>query len=139
MSGEDDNAEAAAYVAAHLAGMADSTSASAASAEPPGRTRVVNIRREACDVYIGRAGHGLEGYFGNPIRRGMTCIECGRKHVDNASTIRCYATYFARRIQDDAEFRRRVLALRGLRLGCFCIPVPCHGQVIARWLNDLPD
>lgn len=31
-------------------------------------TRVVNIRKEAYDVYIGRAGKGQDGYFGNPFR-----------------------------------------------------------------------
>lgn len=32
------------------------------------RTEVVNIRYAACDVYIGRAGHGEDDYFGNPFR-----------------------------------------------------------------------
>ncbi len=31
-------------------------------------TRVVNIRKKAYDVYIGRAGKGQDGYFGNPFR-----------------------------------------------------------------------
>ena len=87
-------------------------------------------------MYVGRAGHGEDGYFGNPIRRGARCQECGRTHVDNAAMIRCYAAYFQRRVSEDLEFRRRVLELRGLRLGCFCLPAPCHAQVIARWLND---
>lgn len=30
------------------------------------KTRVVNIRKETCDVYIGRAGHGKDGYFEFP-------------------------------------------------------------------------
>ena len=32
------------------------------------RTEVVNIRYAACDVYIGRAGRGEDGYFRNPFR-----------------------------------------------------------------------
>lgn len=32
------------------------------------RTEVVNIRYAACDVYIGRAGRGEDGYFRNPCR-----------------------------------------------------------------------
>ena len=31
-------------------------------------TTVVNLRREAYDVYIGRPGKGLSGPFGNPYR-----------------------------------------------------------------------
>lgn len=30
-------------------------------------TRAVNLRHEPYDVYIGRAGHGQGGYFGNPF------------------------------------------------------------------------
>ena len=39
-----------------------------------GRTRVVNIRKETCDVYIGRAGYGKDGYFGNPFRLEATMV-----------------------------------------------------------------
>lgn len=31
-------------------------------------TKVVNIRKDDNDVYIGRAGKGQEGYFGNPTK-----------------------------------------------------------------------
>ena len=31
------------------------------------KTRVVNIKEEKYDVYIGRAGRGQDGYFGNPF------------------------------------------------------------------------
>lgn len=34
------------------------------------RTVVVNINKESFDVYIGRAGRGQDGYFGNPFRIG---------------------------------------------------------------------
>ncbi|GHV10010.1 hypothetical protein FACS1894162_2160 [Bacteroidia bacterium] len=33
-------------------------------------TKVVNIKNSRCDVYIGRAGRGQDGYFGNPFRLG---------------------------------------------------------------------
>lgn len=140
MSGNDedeDGTSSAAYEAAHRAGMPTEVVAETSAPAGAAVTRIVNIRHEECDVYIGRAGHGHDGYFGNPIRRGAPCPECGRTHVDNAATIRCYAVYFQRRIDADIEFSRRVRELRGLRLGCFCLPAPCHGQVIVRWLNNL--
>lgn len=34
-------------------------------------TRVVNIYKEKYDVYIGRAGRGENGYFGNPYQLGV--------------------------------------------------------------------
>lgn len=33
-------------------------------------TRVVNLRREPYDVYIGRAGRGHDGYHAKPVRVG---------------------------------------------------------------------
>ncbi len=91
-------------------------------------TRVVNLRRERYDVYIGRAGKGQDGYFGNPF----TVREHGHKALD------LYRDYFLRRLETDGGFRARVLALRGKTLGCFCKPGPCHGDVIAAWVDAQP-
>lgn len=97
-------------------------------------TTVVNIRRDPYDVYIGRAGKGQDGYFGNPIARGERCCICGCAHEKPTETLPCYRIYFGRRIADDGVFRQRVLALKGLRLGCFCKPAACHGDVIAEYI-----
>ena len=93
------------------------------------QTVVVNIKKEPFDVYIGRAGRGEDGYFGNPFRIGNGM---GRDDAVNA-----YRKYFADRIEKDSEFKRRVLALKAKRLGCFCKPNACHGDVIADWLNKM--
>ena len=98
-------------------------------------TRVVSLRREAYDVYIGRAGKGLDGYFGNPYMVGRHCSRCGEVHETGASTLPCFDAYFLGRLGSDAEYRRRVLELTGKTLGCFCAPNPCHGNVIAAFLN----
>ncbi len=89
-------------------------------------TTVVNLRREAFDVYIGRAGKGQDGYFGNPFDV--------RQH--GASAMPKFIDYFHKRLVSDHEFHTRVLALRGKRLGCFCKPRDCHGDVIATYVND---
>ena len=93
-------------------------------------TTVVNLRREPYDVYIGRAGHGNDGYFGNPLRLGT--------EKDRDAVIEQYRVWFLRRVEADPEFRRRVLALRGKRLGCFCFPKRCHGNVMAEWIDAHP-
>lgn len=93
-------------------------------------TTVVNIYKEKYDVYIGRAGKGNDGYFGNPFP-----LLPGQSR---GSTIEQYKTYFYKRLEDDAEFKRRVLELKGKKLGCFCKPAGCHGDVIAQYLNSLP-
>lgn len=91
-------------------------------------TNVVNIKTGASyDVYIGRAGHGQDGYFGNPFR-----LYPGEPR---GATLDRYEQYFLYRLDTDPEFRRRVLELKGKTLSCFCHPAPCHGDIIAEWLD----
>lgn len=91
-----------------------------------GRTVVVNLRAEPYDVYIGRRGRDEDGDFGNPFRLG---VDGSRPEV-----IEKFRQHFIARLKDP-EYRRRVEGLRGQRLGCFCKPAACHGDVIAEYLN----
>ena len=93
-------------------------------------TKVVNIYKEPYDVYIGRAGKGKDGYFGNPF---PMFHENGRNIV-----ILKYENWFKERIKSDPEFKAKVLALKGKTLGCFCKPKACHGDVIAKWVDEQP-
>lgn len=88
-------------------------------------TRVVNLRKEPYDVYIGRMGRGHDGYFGNPYS----------VNAYGAQAMVRYETYFWNRLNSDAEFTRRIEELRGKVLGCFCKPKPCHGDVIVEYLE----
>lgn len=99
-------------------------------------TRVVNLHRELYDVYIGRAGHGFDGYYGNPVVPDKPCPICKSTHAKAGGTLRCYKIYFDKRVSEDLTFRRRVLELRGKVLGCFCSPNPCHGMIIKQWLDE---
>ena len=90
---------------------------------------MVNIRKESCDVYIGRAGQGKDGYFGNPFRLETTMTRGG--------TLDRYRKYFYHRLSADEEFRRRIGELRGKTLGCFCKPNPCHGDIIKEYLDRM--
>lgn len=105
---------------------------------------VVNLYKDQYDIYIGRAGKGQDGYFGNPILVGEYCKCCRQVHNTPGSTVECYRLYFLHRIKTDPEFKTRVLELRGKRLGCFCAPkggfqatdmIRCHGQIIEQWLE----
>jgi len=101
------------------------------------KTKVVNLRKEPYDVYIGRAGRGQDGYFGNPCAIGQKCPVCSEVHKDGGSTIPCFKHYFYNRIRTDKDFLRRVRTLKGKTLGCFCKPNPCHGDVIAGFFTKL--
>lgn len=100
-------------------------------------TRVVNLRHAAYDVYIGRAGRGADGYFGNPYRVGYKCARCGRLHLSGSETMSCFRGYFYERLARDDAFRTRVLQLKGKKLGCFCKPDACHGDVIVEYLEKM--
>lgn len=98
-----------------------------AVAKNEGITFVVNLRKKPYDVYIGRKGKGHDGYFGNPFSV--------RQYGPEQAMAR-FIQYFEDRVERDSKFRNEVLKLQGKTLGCFCKPGPCHGDVIARWLND---
>lgn len=88
---------------------------------------VVDIRFAKHDTYIGRAGDGESGYFGNPFKL--------KAESQRGAVLEQFKVYFFQRLERDKFFKARVLALRGHRLGCFCHPQPCHGDVIASYLN----
>lgn len=91
------------------------------------KTTVVNLYREPYDVYIGRPGKGQDGYFGNPFPPG--------KDMAREDSIDTFRAYFLERLKSDAEFSAQVETLRGKRLGCFCKPKACHGDVIVAYLE----
>jgi hypothetical protein len=99
--------------------------------------KVVNLYKEKYDIYIGRAGKGKSGYFGNPISKNKRCPICNILHVEKGSTLDCYKTYLDERISHDETFRIEVKQLRGKTLGCFCKPKPCHGDFLAKACLEL--
>jgi len=86
------------------------------------KTTVVNIRKEEHDVYIGRGS-----LFGNPFKIS--------RHQDRIDVIEKYKEWFHNQIRIDIHFKISVLLLRNKKLGCYCKPKPCHGDVIVEYLN----
>ena len=91
-------------------------------------TKVVNIFKDPYDVYIGREGKGQDGYFGNPFPL--------KKGEPRGSTLEKYKEYFHNKMLNDAEFKERILSLKGKTLGCFCKPNACHGDIIKEYLEN---
>lgn len=92
---------------------------------PVQTTKVANKDRgDEYDVYIGRRGK-----WGNPY-----IID---KDGDRDAVIAKYKTYFYESIVTDPSKREALHLLKGKRLGCHCKPFPCHGDVIAEYLNAL--
>lgn len=92
-------------------------------------TTVVNIYRDECDVYIGRTKNGKSGYFGNPFYM--------KFESDRISVVEKYKVYFYARLDGDKEFASKILELKDKKLGCYCKPKACHGDVIKEYLDGL--
>lgn len=83
-------------------------------------TRVVNLRRAQFDVYIGRPSK-----WGNPYRVG--------RHGSHQEVVDLYRRFLYSKPQLMAEARAE---LAGKVLGCYCVPNPCHGDVLAEVANN---
>lgn len=86
-------------------------------------TTVVNIRHtKLYDVYIGRPSPA-----GNPFKIGPD----GTREDVMAK----YQKYFDHRMTHDLLFRACIHEMSGKILGCYCKLLPCHGDIIAEYLN----
>lgn len=109
-------------------------------------TTIVNLSTDEYDEYIGRGGEyrthmlaggikpGEIGWLGNPHPIGW-CDICGEYH-SRTECISKFKDDFYEKIQNDSEFQSAVLALKGKRLGCYCKPEECHGDVIKEWIDS---
>jgi hypothetical protein len=86
--------------------------------------RVVNIkdlpanwREDPAYVFVGRPSH-----WGNPYRLSQ---------YDRATAIRLYENYI-----NNCMTKNKLSKLAGKMLVCFCAPLRCHGDVLARRVNE---
>lgn len=89
--------------------------------------KLVNIRdnkhwRKEGAVYIGRGTP-----FGNPF---TMRVDGTREKV-----VEKYRYYFYKKVESDPEFASQVESLRGKTLACWCVPRPCHGDIILEYLE----
>lgn len=82
---------------------------------PPPPTTVVNLREQAYDVRIDR-----KTKWGNPFVVG--------KDGTREEVIKMYEDY----ILEQKHLMTALNELKGKRLGCWCAPAACHGDVLAR-------
>jgi len=85
-------------------------------------TKVVRVKKigdDSYDVYIGRPSR-----WGNPFKLGR---DGTREEV-----IDKYEVW----IKTQKHLMTALSELEGKRLGCWCAPLPCHGDVLIRLINE---
>ena len=101
---------------------------------------VVNVHGgKPCDVYIGRAQPDRKGsVLGNPHPvKPRKCAICNMYH-ERGETIPLYKQWLWTQMQDEngavmqelKRIARLVQAGKDVRLGCWCKPAACHGDVV---------
>jgi len=94
------------------------------------KTTVVHNQHDEYDVYIGRAvpEYGLEGSkWGNPF------VMADESDDERERVIAEYREW----IVAQPELMASLGELRGLRLGCWCAPKRCHGNVLVELMEEL--
>lgn len=81
---------------------------------------VVHCKKHRYDVYIGRPSE-----FGNPFKEGTDGTR--------AEVIQMFEEWLLRQPDLVEKVKQE---LRGKVLGCWCSPLPCHGEVLARIANE---
>lgn len=91
-------------------------------------TKVVNLRKEPFDIYIGRGSK-----WGNPFTHlPLDETEAQFQVATLGEALAEYKTW----ILGHPDLVRALPELRGRTLGCFCKPRSCHGDILAA-LADL--
>lgn len=87
------------------------------------KTTVVNMRHDEYDVRIDRRSK-----WGNPFKM------LDKSDAERERVIAEYARYIREERHDLLD---AIEELRGKRLGCWCKPQACHGDVLLQLLIDL--
>lgn len=89
---------------------------------------VKNIRKgkyQSADVYIGRPSK-----WGNPF-----VLDSCHSHDERLEVIEKYRAW----LQSQLALLAALPELKGKTLGCWCAPLPCHGDVLAELANKEND
>ena len=95
-------------------------------------TKAVHCRKEESDVYIGRPSK-----WGNPF----THLEdvADREGMWLVGTVKEAVEEYRKWIMEQPELLKDLHELKGKKLGCWCKPGPCHGDVLAELADNLAE
>jgi len=91
---------------------------------------VVHCKREKFDIYIGRPS-----IWGNPFSHEEGTL-AKYKVASREEAVQAYEKWFLDKPELVAHAKR---TLKGKILGCWCSPKACHGDVLAKIVNEEGD
>lgn len=100
-------------------------------------TRVVHLHRkngnvvQDCDVYIGRAV--MRGGWNFTRSKWANPFKIGQKGI---KTIQHVAKAYEKHVRGNAMLMQSLHELSGQRLGCWCYPKFCHGNILVKLLKE---
>lgn len=97
--------------------------------------KVVHCKRDPFDIYIGRRKDGL-GIWGNPFRIGD--YHEG-KLITRELSLELYEIYIRDKLNKDRKLRDLLVSMINSRLGCWCAPKACHGDILKKLCQELID
>lgn len=88
-------------------------------------TRVVNLRKEHYDIFIGRGSKWGNPFSHKPSQFNIIPVATREEAIEK------YRDYFL----ETPELLDSLDELRGKVLGCYCKPLACHGDVLVEFLE----
>lgn len=94
-------------------------------------TRIVNIRTEPFDLYIGRGSQWgnpfTHLYYADPAHNSLTLVASREEAIER------YEAWLIAQ----PDLMAQLPLLRGRTLGCYCKPLACHGDVLVRLADGI--
>jgi len=89
-------------------------------------------------IYIGRKGivfvnnqryPNHDSIWANPYKIG--------KNGTREDVLNQYELYIRNKLQNQPDLKEELMKLKNKKLGCWCFPEPCHGDVLIRILHEI--
>lgn len=93
------------------------------------KTRCVNKYKEDYDVYIGRGSKWGNPFTSKPVGQTKAAHQCNSRE----EAVAAYEHY----LRNNEALLYALRELIGMRLGCFCKPKACHGDVLVKLVQEL--
>jgi hypothetical protein len=90
-------------------------------------TRVVNMKTEPFDIYVGRPSKWGNPYSHKPGTLAEFLVGSRKEAIEK----------FEDYLLNNKELMDSLHELKGKTLGCWCHPKACHGDILAKWTNSI--